>query len=117
MGVILNRITGENVTVLLPRYHAPYYLSPMDARGRITPPTPPFPATLQGAQSLTSTTTQYYHYASTIISWGHYGFYGHCGVFYGKKSGKKSRKKSAKKSGKRLRKKSEKKLKDEKKVE
>ena len=31
MGVILNRITGENVTVLLPRYHAPYYLSPMDA--------------------------------------------------------------------------------------
>ena len=31
MGVILNRITGENVTVLLPRYHAHYYLSPMDA--------------------------------------------------------------------------------------
>ena len=31
MGVILNRITGENVTVLLLRYHAPYYLSLMDA--------------------------------------------------------------------------------------
>ena len=31
MRVILNRITGENVTVLLRRYHAPYLLSPMDA--------------------------------------------------------------------------------------
>ena len=31
MGVILNRITGANVTVLLLRYHAPYYLSPKDA--------------------------------------------------------------------------------------
>lgn len=31
MGVILNRITSENVTVLLLRYHAPYYLSPTDA--------------------------------------------------------------------------------------
>ena len=31
MGVILNRITGKNLTVLLPRYHALYFLSPMDA--------------------------------------------------------------------------------------
>ena len=78
MGVILNRITGENVTVLLPRYHAPYLLSPMDADpygfGLHPPPPPFFPTTLQGTQSLTSTTTQCYLFASKTTSWGYYGF-------------------------------------------
>ena len=87
MGVILNRITGENVTVLLPRYHASYLLSPMNAEpygfGLHPPPPPPppppplpsfFPTTLQGTQSLTFTTTQCYLFASKTTSWGYYGF-------------------------------------------
>ena len=81
MGVILNRTTGENVTVLLPRYHASYLLSPMNAEPYgfgLHPPPPPlpsfFPTTLQGTQSLTFTTTQCYLFASKTTSWGYYGF-------------------------------------------
>ena len=83
MGVILNRITGENVTVLLPTEDImpPTFchlwmqtLTGSDYTPNPNPSPPQFPRTLQGAQFLTSTTTQCSLYALTTTSQGHSGF-------------------------------------------